>query len=71
MSDELESDGAMVVMELWWRFRVIGADGVQVGYYRETETECAHESPSLSSTNTAAPEDHVSGHSLADCTFPA
>jgi hypothetical protein len=30
---------AMVGMELWWRFRVIGADGVQVGYYCETETE--------------------------------
>ena len=50
----VESDRAMVVMELWWRFRVIGADGVQVGFYCETETECAHESPSLSSTNPCA-----------------
>jgi hypothetical protein len=24
MSNELESERAMVVMELWWRFRVIG-----------------------------------------------
>jgi hypothetical protein len=31
MSSELESDRAMVVIELWWRFRFIGADGVQVG----------------------------------------
>jgi hypothetical protein len=33
MSNELESDRATVVMlvELWWRFRVIGADGAQVG----------------------------------------
>jgi hypothetical protein len=45
MSNELESERAMVVIELWWRFRVIGADGVQVGYYCETETE------SPSSTN--------------------
>jgi hypothetical protein len=40
MSNELESERAMVVIiELWWRFRVIGADAVQVGYYCETETE--------------------------------
>jgi hypothetical protein len=39
MSNELESERAMVVIELWWRFRVIGADGVEVGYYCETETE--------------------------------
>jgi hypothetical protein len=45
MSNEQESERAMVVIELWWRFRVIGADGVQVGYYCETETE------SPSSTN--------------------
>jgi hypothetical protein len=47
MSNELESDRAMVVIELWWRFRVIGlgTDGVQVAYYCETETE------SPSSTN--------------------
>ena len=46
MSNELESDRATVVMlvELWWRFRVIGADGVQVGYYCETDSEA--ESPS-------------------------
>ena len=46
MSNELESKRAMVVLELWWRFRVIGADGasVQVGYsyYCETETESPH-----------------------------
>jgi hypothetical protein len=47
MSNELESERAMVVIELWWRFRVIGADGVQVGYYCETDSEA--ESPS--STN--------------------
>ena len=47
MNNELESmrDRAMVVIELWWRFRVIGADGAQVGCYCETETE------SPSSTN--------------------
>ncbi len=37
MSSELESDRAMVVMALWWRFRVTvgvtGADGAQVGCY--------------------------------------
>jgi hypothetical protein len=33
MSNELESDRVMVVIEPWWRFRVTGADsdGVQVG----------------------------------------
>ncbi len=47
MSNELESDRAMVVMGLlvWWRFRVTGADDVEVtvapgrGYYCETETK--------------------------------
>jgi hypothetical protein len=47
LSNELERESAimMVVIELWWRFRVIGADGAQVGYYCETEAE------SPSSTN--------------------
>jgi hypothetical protein len=39
MSNELEGDGAMVVIELWMRFRGTGAGGDQVGYYCETETE--------------------------------
>ena len=41
-SNELQSlslsEKATVVIELWWRFRVIGADSAQVGYYCETET---------------------------------
>ena len=32
------------MIELWWRFRGTGADGVQVGYYCETDSET--ESPS-------------------------
>jgi hypothetical protein len=36
MSSELESDRAMVVMELWWRFRVgvTGADKKNLGTSR-------------------------------------
>jgi hypothetical protein len=49
MSNDLETDRAIALIrvELWRPFRVIGADGVQVqvGCYCETETE------SPSSTN--------------------
>ncbi len=67
MSNELQSARAMVVIELWWRFRVIGAGGDQVGYYCETETEDFAKLDEPAAVKIS--QWHASGHS--DCTFPA
>jgi hypothetical protein len=62
MSNELQSARAMVVIELWWRFRIIGAgaSGDQVGYYC-VRTE-RHRG--LRQVRQTRSEDHVLGREL-------